>query len=71
MDDQRYVTIGAACGAGLFLLLNLLTQGAVPGGFRRGLLGGLTAGALGVFVLVLRLRHAEKREQKETKLDSK
>jgi len=54
MSDQqkmKVVNIVGFCGGGVFLLLNILTKGAVPGGFVGGVLGYLVFGGLTALVV--------------------
>jgi len=54
MTDQRkkkVVSVVGFCGGGVFLVLNIITNGAVPGGFVGGVLGFLVFGGLAAFVV--------------------
>lgn len=54
MDEKKKQTVtGVAgfCGGGVFFVLNILTDGAVPGGFVGGILGFLLFGGLTALVL--------------------
>ena len=55
MRDDRYIPVFAACGAGVFVLLNILTKGAVPGGFIGGFIGALVGGAIGFLLLTMKM----------------
>lgn len=48
---QAITSIVGFCGGGVFFVLNILTDGAVPGGFVGGILGFLLFGGLTVLIL--------------------
>ncbi len=50
---QQIILIAGFCGGGVFFVLNILTEGAVPGGYIGGILGALIFGGLAALILKL------------------
>jgi hypothetical protein len=72
MDKNKIATWVGFAGGGVFIILNIATNGQVPGGFKGGVAGFLLGYALGWLVLafVPSRFFRDKRESKDSHDDS-
>lgn len=69
MNKSRIATFGGYAGGAIFFILNIATQGEVPGGFKGGVAGFILGYAVTLIVLSLipRKRIVQKEQQDENR----